>query len=40
MFSLDQYRAVHEDAGVFARTDRGRLLLTGEDRRSYLQGLL
>jgi folate-binding protein YgfZ len=40
MFSLDQYRALHEGAGVFPRTDRGRLLLRGQDRRSYLQGLL
>lgn len=40
MFSLDQYRALHDGAGVFPRTDRSRLLLRGEDRRSYLQGLL
>ena len=40
MFSLDQYRALHDAAGVYPRTDRGRLLLTGADRRSYLQGLL
>ncbi len=40
MFSLDQYRALHEGAGVFPRRDRGRLLLRGADRRSYLQGLL
>lgn len=40
MFSLDQYRALHTAAGVYPRTDRGRLLLTGADRRSYLQGLL
>ena len=40
MFSLDQYRALHDAAGVFPRTDRGRLLLRGADRRSYLQGLL
>lgn len=40
MFSLDQYRALHHAAGVFPRIDRGRLLLSGEDRRSYLQGLL
>ena len=40
MFSLDQYRALLDAAGVYPRTDRGRLLLTGEDRRSYLQGLL
>jgi folate-binding protein YgfZ len=40
MFSLDQYRALHEAAGVLPRTDRARLLLRGEDRKSYLQGLL
>lgn len=40
MFSLDEYHAMHQGAGVFPRTDRGRLLLTGTDRRSYLQGLL
>ena len=40
MFSLDQDRALHEGAGVFPRRDRGRLLLRGADRRSYLQGLL
>ncbi|MBA3641863.1 MAG: folate-binding protein YgfZ, partial [Acidobacteria bacterium] len=34
------YRALHHAAGVFPRIDRGRLLLSGEDRRSYLQGLL
>ena len=40
MFSLDQYRALHDGAGVLPRADRGRLLLRGADRRSYLQGLL
>ena len=40
MFSLDHYRALRNAAAVYPRTDRGRLLLTGEDRRSYLQGLL
>lgn len=40
MFSLDEYRALREGAGVFSRTDRGRLLLRGADRLSYLQGLL
>jgi folate-binding protein YgfZ len=40
MFSLDQYRALHETAGFLPRTDRGRLMLRGEDRKSYLQGLL
>ncbi len=40
MSSPVHYRALHEGAGLFERTDRGRLLLTGSDRRSYLQGLL
>ncbi len=37
---LDQYRALREGAGLIDRSDRGRLLLTGADRRTYLQGLL
>ena len=40
MFSTEQYAALHEGAGIIDRTDRGRLLLTGQDRRAYLQGLL
>lgn len=40
MSSLDHYRALHEGAGLIERADRGRLLLTGADRRAYLQGLL
>lgn len=40
MFSPDQYRALHETAGFLPRTDRGRLVLRGGDRRTYLQGLL
>jgi len=40
MFSLEQYRAVREGAGLVNRSDRGRLRLTGQDRREYLQGLL
>src|SRR5688500_16675222 len=39
-FSPGEYRALQEGAGFLARTDRGRLLLRGEDRKSYLQGLL
>jgi folate-binding protein YgfZ len=35
-----QYRALREGAGLLDRAARGRLLLTGADRRSYLQGLL
>jgi folate-binding protein YgfZ len=40
MSLLDQYRALHEGAGLIDRSHRGRLLLTGADRRAYLQGLL
>lgn len=38
--SADQYGALHETAGFLPRTGRGRLLLRGADRKSYLQGLL
>jgi folate-binding protein YgfZ len=40
MFSLEQYRALREGAGLVKRSDRGRIRLTGKDRRDYLQGLL
>jgi folate-binding protein YgfZ len=40
MFSLEQYRAVRDGAGLVDRSDRGRIRLTGKDRRDYLQGLL
>jgi folate-binding protein YgfZ len=40
MFSPEQYRAIRHGAGVVNRSDRGRLRLTGKDRRDYLQGLL
>ena len=40
MFSPDGYRALVEGAGLIERTDRGRLRLTGADRRGYLQGIL
>lgn len=40
MFSSEQYRAVHDGAGLVNRSDRGRIRLTGQDRRDYLQGLL
>ena len=40
MFSLEQYQAVHTGAGLLDRRERGRLRLTGADRRGYLQGLL
>src|SRR5262245_33160069 len=40
MLLLDQHRALREAAGLADRSSRGRLLVTGADRRSYLQGLL
>jgi folate-binding protein YgfZ len=40
MFSLEQYRALREASALLDRSWRGRLRLTGEDRRDYLQGLL
>jgi folate-binding protein YgfZ len=40
MFSPEQYRALRERAGLVDRSTRGRILLTGADRRTYLQGLL
>jgi folate-binding protein YgfZ len=40
MISHDQYEALRKGAGVLDRCSRGRLQLTGADRRSYLQGLL
>lgn len=40
MFSLEQYNALRQRAGIVDRSGRGRILLNGQDRRSYLQGLL
>jgi folate-binding protein YgfZ len=40
MFSPDQYEALLRRAGVVDRGTRGRLRLTGADRRTYLHGLL
>jgi folate-binding protein YgfZ len=40
MSLLDDYRALRETAGLLDRSARGRILLTGADRRAYLQGLL
>jgi folate-binding protein YgfZ len=40
MFSPERYAAAHEGAVVLDRRTRGRLLLTGADRLTYLQGLL
>jgi folate-binding protein YgfZ len=40
MFSPEQYRALRAGSGLVDRSNRGRLRLTGQDRRDYLQGLL
>jgi folate-binding protein YgfZ len=40
MLSRDQYEALRTGAGMLDRSDRGRLRLTGADRRAYLHGLL
>jgi folate-binding protein YgfZ len=40
MSLLDQYHALRRSAAIVDRSGRGRLSLTGADRRSYLQGLL
>jgi len=40
MFSREQYETVLERAGLLDRSPRGRLRLTGSDRRGYLHGLL
>jgi tRNA-modifying protein YgfZ len=40
MFSQAEYDALLTGAGLLDRTSRGRLRLTGADRRSYLHGLL
>lgn len=40
MYSPEQYRAILGGAGLLDRSSRGRLRLTGADRRVYLQGLL
>jgi folate-binding protein YgfZ len=40
MSLLDQYHALRRSAGIVDRSGRGRRVLTGADRRAYLQGLL
>lgn len=40
MVPHEEYLALRERAAIVERSDRGRLRLTGADRRSYLQGLL
>src|SRR3982751_5777188 len=36
----DEYRSLHHSAGIVDRSARGRILVEGADRRTYLQGLL
>jgi folate-binding protein YgfZ len=38
--SLDAYRAARQRAAIVDRSDRGRLVVSGVDRATYLQGLL
>jgi folate-binding protein YgfZ len=40
MFSPSVYQAARERAASLERTDRGRIVVSGSDRRSYLHGLL
>jgi len=40
MFSLNGYRALRTEGGVVRRTDRAVLAVTGNDRASWLQGLV
>jgi folate-binding protein YgfZ len=40
MCSFEEYRVLHEGAGLSDRSSLGRLLVSGTDRRRYLQGLL
>lgn len=40
MSLLTEYRALRHTAGIVDRSARGRLSVTGADRRTYLQGLL
>jgi folate-binding protein YgfZ len=40
MFSADAYQAARERAASLDRADRGRIVVSGADRASYLQGLL
>jgi tRNA-modifying protein YgfZ len=40
MISHAEYHTLHEGAGLLDRSGRGRLRLSGADRRSYLHGLL
>ena len=40
MFSYEHHQTLQTGAGLFDRRSHGRILLTGGDRRSYLQGLL
>ncbi len=35
-----EYAALRQGAGLVDRSDRGRIVVSGSDRRSYLHGLL
>src|SRR3984893_4726847 len=40
MVSTDTYKAARERAVTMDRTDRGRIVVSGADRATYLQGLV
>ena len=40
MVSTDTYQAARQRAAAIDRSDRGRIVVSGADRASYLQGLL
>ena len=40
MFSSDQYAAAHHSAAMFDRSSRGRIEMTGADRRTFLHALV
>jgi folate-binding Fe-S cluster repair protein YgfZ len=40
MFSIDQYRAAHDATAVVDRSERGKIALSGGDRRTFLHALL
>ena len=40
MFSVDPYAAAHDAAVIAERSERATIVLTGEDRRTFLHGLL
>src|SRR6187397_3245610 len=40
MISISDYRSAREHAAAVERADRGRIVVSGADRATYLQGLL